>query len=228
MNERLEKMRELGQAPWVDELSREDIQNGGLERMIEDGIVGVTSNPAIFQKAIAGSDLYDEQLAGAGRKRGRPQRDVLGGRQEGYPGRLRHLHARPRGDRGEGRLYLPGGPARHSLRHGGHGRRGHPAARDGRQAQPLRQDTGHLARARCHRGDDLPRQVHKRNPDLLPRTLPRSGPRLHKRPPEAGRKRRRPLRRTLRGKLLRLQDRLRSGQAIRRTRRRRPREANSP
>jgi transaldolase len=62
VNERLEKMRELGQAPWVDELSREDIKNGGLERMIGDGIVGVTSNPAIFQKAIAGSDLYDEQL----------------------------------------------------------------------------------------------------------------------------------------------------------------------
>ena len=56
------RMRELGQAPWVDELSREDIKNGGLRRMIEDGIAGVTSNPAIFQKAIAGSDLYDEQL----------------------------------------------------------------------------------------------------------------------------------------------------------------------
>src|SRR5215213_8042795 len=56
-------MQELGQAPWVDELSREDIKNGGLKRMIEDGILGVTSNPAIFQKAIAGSDLYDEQLA---------------------------------------------------------------------------------------------------------------------------------------------------------------------
>jgi transaldolase len=55
-------MQELGQAPWVDELSREDIQNGGLRQMIEDGIVGMTSNPAIFQKAIANSDLYDEQL----------------------------------------------------------------------------------------------------------------------------------------------------------------------
>src|SRR5215216_2158785 len=55
-------MQELGQAPWVDELSREDIKSGELERMIEDGIVGVTSNPAIFQKAIANSDLYDEQL----------------------------------------------------------------------------------------------------------------------------------------------------------------------
>jgi transaldolase len=62
VNERLAKMQELGQAPWVDELSREDIQNGGLEQMIEDGIVGMTSNPAIFQKAIANSDLYDDQL----------------------------------------------------------------------------------------------------------------------------------------------------------------------
>ncbi len=62
MNERLGKMLELGQAPWVDELSREDIKNGGLQRMIDDGIVGITSNPAIFQKAIGGSDLYDDQL----------------------------------------------------------------------------------------------------------------------------------------------------------------------
>jgi transaldolase len=62
VNERLRRMQELGQAPWMDELSREDIKNGGLQRMIEDGIVGVTSNPAIFQKAIAGSDLYDGQL----------------------------------------------------------------------------------------------------------------------------------------------------------------------
>lgn len=62
VDERLGKMRELGQAPWVDELSREDIQNGGLQRMVEEGIAGVTSNPAIFQKAIGGSDLYDDQL----------------------------------------------------------------------------------------------------------------------------------------------------------------------
>ena len=62
MNERLRKMREIGQSPWVDGLSREGNHNGDLERMIEDGIVGVTSNPAIFQKAIGGSELYDEQL----------------------------------------------------------------------------------------------------------------------------------------------------------------------
>jgi transaldolase len=74
VNERLAKMRELGQAPWVDELSREDIENGGLQKMIDDGIVGVTSNPAIFQKAIAGSDLYDEQLAELAAREDDPKR----------------------------------------------------------------------------------------------------------------------------------------------------------
>jgi transaldolase len=74
VNDRLAKMRELGQAPWVDELSREDIRNGGLRRMIDDGIVGVTSNPAIFQKAIAGSDLYDEQLGDLAQQEDDPKR----------------------------------------------------------------------------------------------------------------------------------------------------------
>ncbi len=73
VNERLAKMRELGQAPWVDEISREDIKNGGLKQMIDDGIVGVTSNPAIFQKAIAGSDLYDEQLQELARREDDPK-----------------------------------------------------------------------------------------------------------------------------------------------------------
>jgi transaldolase len=73
VNERLRRMQELGQAPWVDELSREDIQNGGLQRMIDEGIVGITSNPAIFQKAIAGSDLYDEQLGELARSEDDPK-----------------------------------------------------------------------------------------------------------------------------------------------------------
>lgn len=62
MNERLRRLAEIGQSVWMDSLSRDDIQNGKLERMIEEGIVGVTSNPTIFQKAISESSLYDEQL----------------------------------------------------------------------------------------------------------------------------------------------------------------------
>ena len=62
MNERLRKLQEIGQSVWVDSLSRDDIQNGNLQRMIEDGVLGVTSNPTIFQQAIARSELYDQEL----------------------------------------------------------------------------------------------------------------------------------------------------------------------
>jgi len=62
VNERLRKLQEIGQSVWIDSLSRDDIENGNLERMIEDGVVGVTSNPTIFQKALSESSLYDEQL----------------------------------------------------------------------------------------------------------------------------------------------------------------------
>ena len=62
MNERLKKLQEIGQSVWVDSLSRDDIQNGNLQRMTEDGVLGVTSNPTILQQAIAHSKLYDEEL----------------------------------------------------------------------------------------------------------------------------------------------------------------------
>ena len=60
---RLHKLSELGQSVWIDFLSREMIQTGGLERLMrDDAVVGVTSNPTIFQKAISQGDLYDEQI----------------------------------------------------------------------------------------------------------------------------------------------------------------------
>jgi transaldolase len=62
VNERLKKLQEIGQSVWVDSISRDDIEGGELRRMIEDGVLGVTSNPTIFQKAIATSELYDDQL----------------------------------------------------------------------------------------------------------------------------------------------------------------------
>src|SRR5579875_2661774 len=58
----LQKLRENGQSPWIDYLSRSFIRDGDLEGLIEEGIVGVTSNPTIFQGAIAEGDAYDEQL----------------------------------------------------------------------------------------------------------------------------------------------------------------------
>jgi transaldolase len=50
------------QSPWLDNLSRPSIESGALAAYVADGIRGVTSNPTIFQKAISGSDAYDEQF----------------------------------------------------------------------------------------------------------------------------------------------------------------------
>jgi transaldolase len=77
MNERLRKLAEIGQGVWIDSLSRDDIEDGNLERMIEDGVVGVTSNPTIFQKAISESSLYDEQLQELAEKEDDPKEIFL-------------------------------------------------------------------------------------------------------------------------------------------------------
>ena len=53
---------EHGQSPWLDNITRGYLTGGELSRMVEEGIRGVTSNPTIFQKAIAGHADYDEQF----------------------------------------------------------------------------------------------------------------------------------------------------------------------
>lgn len=55
--------QEQRQSPWLDNLTRGHLIEGELERLIQQGIRGVTSNPTIFAKAISGSDHYDEQFA---------------------------------------------------------------------------------------------------------------------------------------------------------------------
>ena len=51
-----------GQSPWLDNLQRGWLTSGELARWVERGVRGITSNPTIFQKAIANSPLYDEQF----------------------------------------------------------------------------------------------------------------------------------------------------------------------
>ena len=59
----LARLGELGQSPWYDHITRDMITGGELARLLaEDGLRGMTSNPTIFQKAIAGSSLYDADL----------------------------------------------------------------------------------------------------------------------------------------------------------------------
>jgi len=59
----LEIEQNYGQSIWMDNLSRTLIQSGELKQMIEErGIVGITSNPAIFEKAIVGNAVYDADI----------------------------------------------------------------------------------------------------------------------------------------------------------------------
>jgi transaldolase / glucose-6-phosphate isomerase len=59
----LKGLLEYGQSPWMDYIRRDLLTGGGLKKMIDgDGLRGMTSNPAIFEKAIVGSDLYSDIL----------------------------------------------------------------------------------------------------------------------------------------------------------------------
>jgi transaldolase len=59
----LQRLSALGQSVWVDFLSRESIRDGHLQELIDDySVVGATSNPSIFEKAMSSGDAYDEQI----------------------------------------------------------------------------------------------------------------------------------------------------------------------
>jgi transaldolase/glucose-6-phosphate isomerase len=69
VNERLAALTAAGTSVWLDQIRRGMIEDGELARMVEeDSLRGVTSNPAIFEKAILGSPDYDEDLSAAARE----------------------------------------------------------------------------------------------------------------------------------------------------------------
>ncbi|WP_313949568.1 transaldolase family protein, partial [Frankia sp. AvcI1] len=63
MSNPLSELSAAGVAVWLDDISRDRLRTGNLADLVANrSVVGVTSNPTIFQKAIASSDLYNEQL----------------------------------------------------------------------------------------------------------------------------------------------------------------------
>jgi transaldolase len=62
MSDRLKQLAAAGTSPWIDNIRRSWLVSGEFRRMLDDGILGVTSNPTIFQKAIADSDDYDDAI----------------------------------------------------------------------------------------------------------------------------------------------------------------------
>ena len=68
-------LRELGQSIWLDNITRQLLDSGTLQRYIDElDVTGLTSNPTIFDKAIGGSDAYDDQIADGGARRASPPR----------------------------------------------------------------------------------------------------------------------------------------------------------
>lgn len=64
MSNPLVQLTALGQSPWYDFITRDLIRSGELARLVrEEGLRGMTSNPTIFEKAIAGSSDYDQEIA---------------------------------------------------------------------------------------------------------------------------------------------------------------------
>ena len=69
MSERMHELHEAGQSVWLDYIDRTMLSNGDLETFInEDELMGMTSNPTIFEKALAEGTAYDEQVASVDEK----------------------------------------------------------------------------------------------------------------------------------------------------------------
>jgi transaldolase len=62
MINRLRQLAALGQSIWLDNLSRDLLDTGRLQELVDEGLAGVTSNPTIFQKAIAGNRAYEPEI----------------------------------------------------------------------------------------------------------------------------------------------------------------------
>ena len=74
----LERLQAAGVSIWLDTLSRELLESGDFATLIRDyAVTGATSNPTIFAKAIASSDVYDKQLRALGANGERDPRQPL-------------------------------------------------------------------------------------------------------------------------------------------------------
>ena len=180
-----------GQSPWIDDLRRGYLNDGGLQKLVSDGIRGVTSNPTILAKArsTAGSD-YDAQfseLITGGASVDSAYWDLVIQDVKGALAVLRPVYDSC--DGADGFVSVEVAPA---LAHDT--ARTVAAARDlhrpDQRAESVRQDPRNQGRRPGDRDDDRRRQEHQRDPDLQPRTVRRSDGGVPLRPRALGRERR--------------------------------------
>src|SRR5256886_16465905 len=58
----IERLQTMGQSVWIDDLTRDMLEEGELQRLVDAGITGVTANPTTFDKAVNGSRRYDRDV----------------------------------------------------------------------------------------------------------------------------------------------------------------------
>src|SRR5262245_43793974 len=148
----LKDLQRYGQSVWLDYIRRSLITGGELQRLLdEDGLRGVTSNPAIFEKAIAGSADYEDQLRELTKRHdvdAKAAYEVLAVRdiQDVADILEPDLYA----DRPARRLRESRGLARPGPRHARHARRGAAPVEDGGTRQRHDQGAGHARRGPGH------------------------------------------------------------------------------
>src|SRR5687767_4131578 len=100
----LKQLAEQGQSVWIDFLSRNFINDGDLADLVHEGVVGVTSNPTIFQGAIAEGDAYDDQIKQVSATESDPKEIFLALARDDIRAAcdiLRGIHSRPPGGQGK-------------------------------------------------------------------------------------------------------------------------------
>ena len=143
---RLHELSDHGVSVWIDSLSREMLETGELARLMEeDAVVGVTSNPTIFQKALSEGDWYDAQLREAVAQTDDTTELFIALAQEDIRDACRPARAGLGADGGDRRLGLARGRPHARLRPRRDLRAGDAPPRGGRAAQPLREDPRHRA-----------------------------------------------------------------------------------
>ena len=179
MSNPLDELTRSGVSIWLDDLSRQRLTSGSLASLAaRDHVVGVTTNPSIFAKAITGSDAYDAQirdLAQRGVAVGEALRALTSFDVRWACDVLRPVYDATDGV--DGRVSIEVNPR---LAHdtAGHHRRGPSAVVAGRPAQPVHQDPGGPARTARDRRVPGRGDQHQRHPDLLPAALRRCHERI--------------------------------------------------
>ena len=168
------QLQDLGQSLWLDNITRELLDNGTLRGYIEEfSVTGLTSNPTIFDEAIGGGQ--PTTTASARRRRREVRRSAVHRAGAGGPAPRRRLF-RPVFDasRRRRRLGVDGGVAAAGRRHRRQHRGGRAQIhRAGRPAEPVRQDSRHARRDSGDRGVDLRGRADQRDPAVLARAVSR-------------------------------------------------------